>query len=108
VWQATVYLDRVAGVVIPSPPAVLALRSPVSRASIRLHAPSDCPGIFKVRQVAGKHQANASRRKGAEVALLQRGLLPQFRADHKKHAQVPNKENLIPIKALPSQKRKTA
>ncbi|MFM0209244.1 hypothetical protein PQQ96_17715 [Paraburkholderia sediminicola] len=46
-------------------------------------------------------------RRGSPV-LLQRGLLPQFGSDHGKDAQTRNKENLIPIKALPSQNRKTA
>ncbi|NPT45934.1 hypothetical protein GNZ12_32375 [Paraburkholderia sp. 1N] len=66
-----------------------------------------CPRIYQVKQVPGKHQANVSHRESAGVALLQRGLLPQFRADLEKDTRKHVKENLIPINALPSQKRKT-
>ncbi|MEZ0605497.1 hypothetical protein ACAX43_25510 [Paraburkholderia sp. IW21] len=45
---------------------------------------------------------------GAPVALLQRGLLPHLRLGRDKQAQERNKENLLPIKALPSQKRNSA
>jgi hypothetical protein len=67
-----------------------------------------CSGNIEVKRVAGKHQADAIGRERTGATLLQRGLLPQFRTDHEKHTQARIKENLIPIKALPSQKRKTA
>ncbi|MFM0504116.1 hypothetical protein [Paraburkholderia caffeinilytica] len=67
-----------------------------------------CPGNIEVKPDEGKHQAGAMGRERVGASLLQRGLLPQFGVDHQKHTQTRNKENLIPIKPLPSQKRKYA
>lgn len=61
-----------------------------------------------MKRAAEKHQAGMLSDEGAPVALLQRGLLPHLRLGPDKQAQERNKENLLPIKALPSQKRNSA
>jgi hypothetical protein len=67
-----------------------------------------CSGNIEVKRIAGKHQASAISCEAAGRRCCSAVYCRSSAADHERRTQGCTKENLIPIKALPSQKRKYA